>query len=220
MKVNYQRVLDETLKGIRATGGAAPRLLLHSCCGPCSSYVLEYLASVFKITVLYYNPNIYPESEFKKRAAVQEKLISAMEFENPVTLVTAEYRPEEFDSAAAGAEDAPEGGERCLRCFELRLEETARRAKAEGFDYFTTTLSVSPYKNAEALNAVGGALAEKYGVRYLFADFKKRGGYRLSVELSEQYGLYRQKYCGCKYSLEASRRRDLNRRPPISEADL
>ncbi len=198
-------MLDETLNGIRA-GGAAPRLLLHSCCGPCSSYVLEYLASVFKITVLYFNPNIYPESEFKKRAASQEKLVSSMTFENPVALVTAEYRPEEFDRAAAGAEDAPEGGERCLRCFALRLEETARRAREEGFDYFATTLSVSPRKNAEALNAVGGALGEKYGVPYLFADFKKRGGYKRSVELSGQYGLYRQNYCGCKYSLEASRR--------------
>jgi predicted adenine nucleotide alpha hydrolase (AANH) superfamily ATPase len=200
MPVNYQRVLDGTLTKIEASG-VRPRLLLHSCCGPCSSYVLDYLSGFFDITILYYNPNIYPKSEFEKRAGVQAQVVADIKFTSPVTLVVAEYRPNEFDTAAAGSEAEPEGGGRCLKCFELRLGETARRAKAEGFDYFTTTLSVSPHKNAEALNTIGGALADTYGVPYLFSDFKKRGGYKRSVELSEQYGLYRQNYCGCRYSL-------------------
>ncbi|SHI10828.1 hypothetical protein SAMN02745823_02484 [Sporobacter termitidis DSM 10068] len=204
MAVNYQRMLDETLRGV-ALSGAAPQLLLHSCCGPCSSYVLEYLSRFFDITVLYYNPNIYPESEFLKRAAVQAALVSAMDFPNPVRLSVADYRPEEFDAAAAGLAGEPEGGGRCRKCFALRLEETARRAKAGGFDYFTTTLSVSPHKNAAALNEIGGELADKYGVKYLYADFKKKNGYKRSIELSAQYGLYRQNYCGCRYSLAAAR---------------
>jgi predicted adenine nucleotide alpha hydrolase (AANH) superfamily ATPase len=204
MAANYQHVLEETLKTVLASG-AVPRLLLHSCCGPCSSYVLEYLSKYFRVTVLYYNPNIYPESEFIKRAAAQQKLVSSAEYTNPVELTVAEYRPSEFDEAAAGLETEPEGGRRCLKCFALRLEETAKRARAEGCDYFTTTLSVSPHKDAAALNAIGGALAEEYGVRYLFADFKKRDGYKRSIELSGQYGLYRQDYCGCRYSLAARR---------------
>ncbi len=203
MAINYQHTLEETLKTVLCAG-AAPRLLLHSCRGPCSSYVLEYLSDYFEITVLYYNPNIYPESEYKKRAAVQQQLIAQMKFKNPVKLIIAEHRPAEFEEAAAGLEREPEGGKRCLKCFALRLAETAMRARLDGFDYFTTTLSVSPHKNAGALNDIGGALALEYGVKYLFADFKKRNGYKRSIALSGQYGLYRQDYCGCKYSLTAS----------------
>jgi predicted adenine nucleotide alpha hydrolase (AANH) superfamily ATPase len=202
MAVNYQHALDEALRGIKDSGDPK-RLLLHSCCGPCSSYVLEYLSRYFEIAVLYYNPNIWPESEFMKRAAVQRELVARMTLPNPVTLIAADYRPGEFDRAAAGLENEPEGGKRCRSCFALRLEEAAVYAKAHGFDYFTTTLSVSPHKDAAALNELGGGLALKHGVKFLFADFKKRNGYRRSVELSEQYGLYRQSYCGCRYSLEA-----------------
>lgn len=203
MPVDFQKMLEQTLTEISTTG-TLPRLLLHSCCGPCSSAVLERLCRYFDITILYYNPNIYPPEEFAKRADVQQQLISGMEFSNPVSLVIAEYNPEEFDGAVTGFESEPEGGERCRKCFELRLEEAARYARDEGFDYFTTTLSVSPHKDAGALNGIGGAMGEKYSVKYLYADFKKRDGYKRSIELSARFGLYRQRYCGCKYSLEAA----------------
>jgi predicted adenine nucleotide alpha hydrolase (AANH) superfamily ATPase len=202
MPVNYQKALDDTLKEI-AEKSIAPNLLLHSCCGPCSSYVLEYLSAYFDITVLYYNPNIWPAKEFDKRAETQRQLLSDMAFKNPVRLVVAEYRPEEFDEAAAGLEAEPEGGKRCPKCFRLRLEEAAHYARTHGFDYFTTTLSVSPHKDAEALNQIGRELEAAYGVKYLYADFKKQNGYKRSVELSKEYGLYRQDYCGCRYSKQS-----------------
>jgi predicted adenine nucleotide alpha hydrolase (AANH) superfamily ATPase len=202
MPVNYQKALDDTLKEI-AEKSIAPNLLLHSCCGPCSSYVLEYLSAYFDITVLYYNPNIWPAEEFDKRAETQRQLLSDMAFKNPVRLVVAEYRPEEFDEAAAGLEAEPEGGKRCPKCFRLRLEEAAHYARTHGFDYFTTTLSVSPHKDAEALNQIGRELEAAYGVKYLYADFKKQNGYKRSVELSKEYGLYRQDYCGCRYSKQS-----------------
>jgi predicted adenine nucleotide alpha hydrolase (AANH) superfamily ATPase len=218
MQVNYQKALEQTLGEISMTGivprlpeqtpsavsdvQKTPSLLLHSCCGPCSSYVLEYLSGYFHITILYYNPNIYPPEEFIKRADVQRQLVSAMAFKNPVRLIVADYKPEEFDAAAAGLESEPEGGERCLKCFALRLEEAAKAARDGGFDYFATTLSVSPHKDAEALNSIGRELEKKYGVKHLYADFKKRNGYKRSIELSKQYGLYRQDYCGCLYSLK------------------
>ena len=199
MRTNYQKVLDETLRDI-TDAGAVPRLLLHSCCGPCSSYVLEYLSVYFNITVLYYNPNIWPTEEFFKRADTQRQLVSGKSFKTPVRLVIPDYNPEEFGAAAAGLGTEPEGGKRCLVCFKLRLEEAAIYARENGFDWFTTTLSVSPHKDAEALNNIGRELEEKYGVKYLYADFKKRNGYKRSVELSKEYGLYRQDYCGCRYS--------------------
>ena len=199
MRMNYQKILDETLREISTA--KVPRLLLHSCCGPCSSYVLEYLSCYFNITILYYNPNIWPTEEFLKRADTQRQLIAGITYQNPVRLVVAEYRPEEFDAVAVGFESEPEGGKRCLKCFALRLDEAARYAKAYGFDWFTTTLSVSPHKDAEALNTIGRELEEKIGVKYLYADFKKRNGYKRSTELSKEFGLYRQDYCGCRYSL-------------------
>ncbi len=204
MRTNYQKVLDGVLSGINNTG-KTPSLLLHSCCGPCSSYVLEYLSAYFDITVLYYNPNIWPAEEFFKRADTQRQLVSGMAFRNPVRLVVADYRPEEFDVAAKGLESAPEGGARCYKCFELRLAEAARYAKEHGFEWFTTTLSVSPHKDAGVLNCIGRELEMKTGVNYLYADFKKRNGYKWSIELSKEYGLYRQEYCGCRYSLAAGR---------------
>jgi predicted adenine nucleotide alpha hydrolase (AANH) superfamily ATPase len=174
MKTNYQKVMDIILRGIADTG-ETPSLLLHSCCGPCSSYVLEYLSEFFNITVLYYNPNIWPSEEFYKRADTQRQLVSSLPTKNPVRLVVPDYRPEEFNAAE------------------------------HGFNWFTTTLSVSPHKDAEALNTIGGELEEKYGVKYLYADFKKRNGYKRSIELSKEYGLYRQDYCGCRYSLPSGR---------------
>ena len=200
MTVNFQRALDKTLAELTASG-QTPRLLLHSCCAPCSSYVIEYLTEYFEMTIYYYNPNIYPDSEYEKRVAEQQELIRAVKTRHPVTMITEEHRASEFYEKIKGLEDLPEGGARCLRCYKLRLEETAKKAKELGFDFFTTTLSISPLKNAEALNGIGEALGREYGVRHLMADFKKKDGYKRSVELSKQYGLYRQDYCGCVYSM-------------------
>lgn len=198
MKENYQKLLEKTLDSIPEN--KTPKLLLHSCCAPCSSYVLEYLSRYFDITVLYYNPNISPASEFEYRANEQKRLIAEMEFTNPVTCIVGRYDPAEFLAIANGHEQDPEGGDRCTACFRLRLEETAKLAKEGGFDYFTTTLSISPLKDAQRLNQIGGEFAQQYGVPYLFSDFKKREGYKRSIQLSSEYELYRQDYCGCAYS--------------------
>ncbi len=197
VKVNYQKQLDELIAGLH---GETPTLFLHACCAPCSSYVLEYLANYFKITLFYYNPNISPEEEYQKRVAEVKRLIAELPVKNKVTLLEGKYDPESFFALAKGHEQKPEGGERCFACYSLRLNEAAQLAKASGFDYFTTTLSISPYKNAQKLNEIGAELEQKYGVNYLYSDFKKKNGYRRSVELSEQYGLYRQDYCGCVFS--------------------
>lgn len=195
-RINYQKKLDEVLKTLDET----PKLLLHACCAPCSSYCLEYLSRYFEITVLYYNPNISPEEEFKKRAEEEKRLISEMPVKNPVTLVVDDYEPDEFFSAVKGLENAPEGGERCFVCYRLRLERAARYAAEHGFDYFCSTLSISPLKNAQKLNEIGAELSEIYKVPSLPNDFKKKGGYLRSIELSREYGLYRQNYCGCVFS--------------------
>ena len=181
--------------------GRTPRLLLHSCCAPCSSYVLEYLSEYFKITVFYYNPNIYPESEYTKRILEQQKLIRDMKFRYPVSFLAGKYDKEKFYEMAAGMEYLKEGGARCMKCYELRLSEAARQAAAGGFEYFTTTLSISPMKNAQKLNEIGLRVGEEYGVKYLVSDFKKKNGYKRSIELSKEYGLYRQDYCGCEFSM-------------------
>ncbi len=196
-KVNYQKKLDDIIASL---GGSRPTLLLHSCCAPCSSYCLEYLSEYFDITVLYYDPNISPADEFFKRAREQQRLIDELLPAHSVKLVIDDYEPEKFYSAVRGLENAPEGGERCFVCYGLRLERTAQYAAAHGFDWFCTTLSISPLKNCEKLNEIGMSLAEKYGVSYLPSDFKKRGGYKRSIELSREYGLYRQNYCGCVFS--------------------
>lgn len=196
---NYQKQLEQKLDALsRST--QTPRLLLHSCCAPCSSYVLDYLAPHFQITVFYYNPNISPHAEYEKREAEQMRLIAALPAPHPIVFQKATYEPERFLQAARGLENEPEGGARCLACFRLRLSETAKAAKAGGFDFFTTTLSVSPHKNAQALAEVGEACAREYGIPYLAGDFKKRGGYLRSIELSKTYRLYRQNFCGCLYS--------------------
>ncbi len=200
MKINYQLLCDEKIKEL-TPNGKRPRLLLHSCCGPCSSYVLEYLSAFFDITVLFFNPNIYPEDEYEKRLLEQKKLIELMSFENPVSLLTVPYDYSEFLTYSNGLESEKEGGARCTECFRLRLLRCAQIAKEKVFDVFATTLSVSPHKNAELLNSIGKELSVKYGVAYLPSDFKKREGYKRSIELSKKYGIYRQEYCGCEFSL-------------------
>lgn len=195
-KVNYQHKLDELISSLDYT----PKLLLHSCCAPCSSYCLEYLSRYFLITVLYYNPNISPKEEFDKRAEEQQRLISMLPAENPVSLVVDDYDPQEFFSAIKGLEHIKEGGERCFACYRLRLERAAEYAREHSFDYFCTTLSISPLKNAGKINEIGGELSEIHSVKFLPGDFKKKGGYQRSIELSREYDLYRQNYCGCVFS--------------------
>lgn len=215
---NYQKELDKIIEKISAAGTAAPTLFLHSCCAPCSSYVLEYLRRYFRITVFYYNPNITQDTEYRKRVAEQKRLIAAYnemltnrvnaDFDQngltdvgTIRVVEGDYDPARFYEIAKGLEQCPEGGERCFACYELRLRETARLAQTGGYDYFTTTLSISPLKNAAKLNEIGERLAAEYGVPWLPSDFKKKDGYKRSIELSREYGLYRQDYCGCVYSL-------------------
>ena len=195
---NYQKELESVINKIREN--EIPRLLLHSCCAPCSSYCLEYLSEFFDITVFYYNPNISPAGEYEFRAEEQKRFIHDAALKRPVAFIEGAYEPERFFEISSGLESEPEGGKRCEKCFELRLEETAVLAKKGNFDYFTTTLSISPLKSAEKLNNIGEKLAEKYGVKYLSSDFKKRGGYQRSIELSKEYELYRQNYCGCAFS--------------------
>ena len=198
MKINYQRELDAVLNSLN---GTKPRLLIHSCCAPCSSYVLEYLSEYFDITILYYNPNIYPEEEFNKRLFEQQRLVNEMGISAKV--IDIGYQSEKFYEAVKGLEELPEGDRRCEKCFILRLEETAKMAKEGGFDYFTTTLSISPLKDEQLLNKIGRELSDKYGVKYLYSDFKKKNGYKRSIELSSKYNLYRQDYCGCVFSRNA-----------------
>lgn len=198
MKINYQIILD---KEIQALDGRRPSLLLHSCCGPCSTYVLEYLSQYFNITVFYYNPNIYPPEEFEKRTVEQKKLIEKMFSDNSVGFVEGQYDDDRFYETVKGLEYVPEGGERCFKCYRLRLEETAKKAQEGDFEYFTTTLSISPHKNAQKLNEIGEAVAKEYGLKYLLSDFKKKNGYKRSCELSAQYEIYRQDYCGCVFSV-------------------
>ena len=192
MKTNYQLETDALLASLEGR----PRLLLHSCCGPCSSYVLEYLTRYFDVTILFYGPNIQPEAEYQKRLLWQREVLKHL----PAEILECEYDGGAFEEIARGYEDAPEGGERCTRCFLLRLEETARQAAAHGFDWYCTTLTVSPHKDPERINRIGREMGEKYGVRWLPSDFKKRNGYLRSIQLAKEYGLYRQDWCGCAYS--------------------
>lgn len=199
--MNYQKELDKTIEWLTKEQ-KVPKLLLHSCCAPCSSYVLEYLSQYFEITVFYYNPNIYPESEYTKRIWEQQKLIDELPAKHAISFMAGPYDKERFYDMARGLEHVKEGGARCMKCYELRLREAAKIAKSAGFDYFTTTLSISPLKKADRLNEIGKRLSEEYGVAYLLSDFKKKNGYKRSIELSKIYGLYRQDYCGCEFSME------------------
>lgn len=196
MKVDYQKKCDEILESINEPKS----LLLHSCCAPCSSYVLEYLSKYFKITIFYYNPNITEEEEFKKRLKEQIRFINEFKAVNKIDIIEGSYEKEKFETVISGLENEKEGGPRCFKCYRLRMEETAKLAKELNFDFFTTTLSISPYKNAVKLNEIGEDLEKEYNVKYLYADFKKKNGYKRSIELSHIYKLYRQDYCGCVYS--------------------
>lgn len=198
-KRNYQKELDRLLERIQKEE-KAPKLFLHSCCAPCSSYVLEYLSQYFEITVFYYNPNIYPPEEYRERAEEQKRLIEHFPAKYPISYVEGAYDTGRFYDMARGMEKLPEGGERCFACYELRMREAALLAKEGGYDYFTTTLSISPLKNAQKINEIGEALEKELGVRHLPSDFKKKNGYKRSTELSREYELYRQNYCGCVFS--------------------
>lgn len=196
---NYQKELDGLINVLEKEK-KVPKLLLHSCCAPCSSYVLEYLSRHFEITVFYYNPNIYPPKEYEERAQEQERFIREFPAKHKISYIEGTYDTARFFEMAKGLEHVPEGGERCFRCYELRMRETAELAKKEGYDYFTTTLSISPLKNAAKLNEIGEKLEKELGVKHLSSDFKKRNGYKRSTELSREYELYRQNYCGCVFS--------------------
>ncbi|MDF2879026.1 MAG: hypothetical protein K0S30_2122 [Clostridia bacterium] len=198
-KINYQKVLDNTLEKL-AVQEKIPTLLLHSCCAPCSSYVIAYLSQYFHITVFYYNPNIDEKEEYLKRAHEQQLLIEKMPAKYAVTFLEGAYNTEAYLELTKPLAAEKEGGARCGLCYRMRLEETAKTAQQNGFDYFTTTLSISPLKNAAKLNEIGGLLEAKYKIAYLYSDFKKKEGYKKSTELSKMYGLYRQDYCGCSYS--------------------
>lgn len=199
MNTNYQVKLEEIIKENQELK-KIPTLLLHSCCAPCSSYVLEYLTNYFKITIFYYNPNIYPYDEYKKRLSEQVRLINSLPVKNKIDILYCDYDNNKFENIVKGLENEKEGGNRCHKCYELRLEKTAITAKENNFDYFSTTLTVSPYKNSKILNEIGDVLSKKYNIKYLYSDFKKKEGYKRSIELSRMYNLYRQNYCGCIYS--------------------
>ena len=198
-KINHGLWLDREIEKIKASG-KRPKLLLHACCAPCSSYVLQYLSSVFDITLYFYNPNITPKEENDFRAEELSRLCREMPLASVPEIIVESYEPEVFYNAVKGMEQLGEGEARCAVCYRLRLEKTAEKAREQVADYFTTTLSISPYKRADWLNAIGGELADEYGVPYLFSDFKKKNGYKISCELSREYDLYRQDYCGCEFS--------------------
>ncbi|ROR26409.1 hypothetical protein EDD66_108131 [Mobilisporobacter senegalensis] len=199
MNINYQKELDKLIEGLEKSG-TVPTLLLHSCCAPCSSYCIEYLSNYFHITIFYYNPNISPKEEYDRRVEEQKMLIRKMNTKYPVKFMEGIYEPDKFYAMAKGKEQLPEGGERCYSCYKLRLEEAAKIAEELQFDYFTTSLSISPMKDAAKLNGIGDELSVIYKVSYLNSDFKKKNGYKRSVELSKEYDLYRQDFCGCVYS--------------------
>ena len=201
--VNYDKLMQEELKGARDK-----RLLLHSCCAPCSSHCLSELSPQIGVTVLYYNPNLDCAEEYEKRKREQLRFLRETGLAD---FLDCDYAPEDYLTAVRGLEEEKEGGARCAVCFRLRLERTAREAKARGFDYFATTLTVSPLKNAKLINTIGFAVAEEAGVKYLPSDFKKRGGFLHSVQLSEEYGLYRQDYCGCAFSKAEREKQKQNR---------
>lgn len=225
---NYQKELEKILEKTAENGtedsagqmaGEKRTLFLHSCCAPCSSYVLEYLRRYFAITVFYYNPNISVQEEYRKRVEEQKRLIASYNREQPehaIEVVEGDYEPGRFYEIAKGLENCPEGGERCFACYELRLRKTAEEAAKGKFDFFATTLTISPLKNARKLNEIGERLAGEYGVKWLPSDFKKKNGYKRSIELSALYDLYRQDYCGCAYS-KAERERQKSREKDIAE---
>ncbi len=198
-KINYQLELDKIIKQVSEEDNI-PHLLLHACCAPCSSYTLMYLSEYFDITVLFYNPNIYTDAEYNKRAAELIRFINENKYKNKVSYIQSEYDPSEFYDAVKGFEACPEGGDRCFICYELRLRKALMEAEKLGCDYYCTTLSISPHKNAAKINEIGCRLATDSDVHWLPSDFKKKNGFKISTELSDKYNLYRQNYCGCVYS--------------------
>ena len=214
MNRNYQKELDRI---IQKRGQKTPRVLLHSCCGPCSSAVLEYITQYFDVTLLWYNPNLYPKEEFDRRFKTQVELIEKMGLADKVDILAESWKSEDYYRRIKGLEDEPEGGKRCTECFRLRLLETARLAKHYGYDYFCTTLTLSRHKDAVLINSIGEEIARATGVSWLPSDFKKRNGENRSIELSEQYGLYRQLYCGCEFSLR--KREEAAKAPETQQAE-
>ena len=210
MKTNYDNIMHDIIAKEQSLG-CKPKLLLHVCCAPCSSAVLEYISKFFDITIYYYNPNISPIDEYLKRKNELKRFLNDANYLG-IKIQEDIYEPEKFFSLAKGLENEVEGGARCIKCYYLRLEETAKKALEGNVDYFTTTLSISPYKKSDKLNEIGSILEEKYGIKYLYSDFKKHDGYKKSIELSREYNLYRQDYCGCIYSKEAreNEKRNLN----------
>ncbi len=213
--MNYQKVMEELIAE-HCNGKQPPKLLLHSCCAPCSSYCIQCLAEYFSVTVFYYNPNIFPPEEYQMRVEEQQRFIREFPTVHPVSFVEGSYDTEKFYDTVRGMEQLPEGQERCFACYELRLREAAEYAKQHGFDFFTTTLSISPLKNAQKLNEIGARLQEEYQVRYLFSDFKKKDGYKKSTEISNEYHMYRQYYCGCVYSKQ-QRDREIAEKEALTE---
>lgn len=197
-KVNYEQVMEKLIQ--EHCNGHVPRLLLHSCCAPCSSYCIERLAAHFYVTVFYYNPNIYPPEEYHMRAREQERFIEEFPVKYPLSFVEGRYDTARFYELVKGMENLPEGKERCMVCYEMRLREAAEYASSHGYDFFTTTLSISPLKNAQKLNEIGKKLEQEYHMAYLYSDFKKKNGYKRSTEISKEYHMYRQNYCGCIFS--------------------
>ena len=197
--MNYQKILDEIIEQLQFQD-TKPTLLLHACCAPCSSYVLEYLHKYFDITIYYYNPNIYPENEYMRRMNELKKFLNETKYN--IKLIEEKYIPDEYYNAVKGLEKLGEKSERCYKCYEFRMKKSCIYAKNNNFDYFTTTLSISPYKNSIWINEIGKKLSDEYGIKYLYSDFKKKNGYKRSLELSRKYNLYRQDYCGCVYSKE------------------
>ena len=214
MNRNYQKELDRI---IQKRGQKTPRVLLHSCCGPCSSAVLEYITQYFDVTLLWYNPNLYPKEEFDRRFKTQVELIEKMGLADKVNILAEPWKSEDYYRRVKGLENEPEGGKRCAECFRLRLLETARLAKHYGYDYFCTTLTLSRHKDAVLINTIGEEIARATGVSWLPSDFKKRNGENRSIELSEQYGLYRQLYCGCEFSLR--KREETAKAPEKQQAE-
>lgn len=199
--MNYNKVMEEEIETILKSG-EVPRILLHSCCAPCSTHVIDTLSPYFDITVLYYNPNIEPYEEYEKRKQEEVRFISEYQAKNKLDILDVQHENELFREMARGLEDVPEGGARCIKCYYLRMEKTAKLAREHGYDYFATTLTVSPLKNSQKLNDIGRILSEQYGIQYLYSDFKKKEGYKHSIEMAREYDLYRQDYCGCVFSKE------------------
>lgn len=197
--MNYQKELEKIIDNIK-NSNKTPKLLLHACCGPCSSYCIEYLSKYFDITIIYYNPNIYPDTEYNRRLNELKKFINEIKLEKKIELIESRYNQDEYYKAVKGLEKLGERSKRCFACYKLRMEEAAKYASSNKYDYFTTTLSISPYKDAKWINEIGAELEKKYNIKYLYSDFKKRNGYKRSIELSKIYNMYRQDYCGCAYS--------------------